>query len=76
VGTRSGIIQCVRAMDLESPEMHIALDLKPNIPRTDPSEEVKPLPAGPKPTEPSDPFGGKPDDDPFGTKPDDDPFGT
>lgn len=76
VGTQSGIIQCVRAMDLKSPEMHIALDLKPNIPRTESSEEVKPRPAGPKPTEPADPFGGKPDDDPFGTKPDDDPFGT
>lgn len=76
LGTRSGILQCIRAIDLPTPEMHIALDLKPNIPVDTPQDKPTTRPAGPKPADPADPFGGKPDDDPFGTGgADDDPFG-
>ena len=76
LGTRSGILQCIRAIDLPTPEMHIALDLKPNIPVDTPQDKPTTRPAGPKPADPADPFGGKPDDDPFGAGgADDDPFG-
>jgi outer membrane protein assembly factor BamB len=76
IGTRSGILQCVRAMDLPAPQLHLALDLQPNIPADAPEDKPTTRPAAPKPSDPADPFGGKPDDDPFGTgAAEDDPFG-
>lgn len=70
VGTRSGIVQCVRQIDKERVELNLALDLKPNIPVDEGTNE------GPKPTTPVTPKPSEPvSEDPFGVKKDADPFG-